>query len=371
MHALPSIVVTRDDLIQSLIPERVRQGGAYQVPDATGMIKLDAMENPYQWPESLRADLAERLAHTAFNRYPDPQANGVRGPLRAFMKIPDELEMLFGNGSDEIIALLIANLIGSGRSVCAPDPSFVMFQVLANQYSVPFRALPLDASLDIDLVGWMDGLVEADPALIFIPQPNNPTGNLFSKDRLTEIVESTQALVVIDEAYTAFTDADYLDWAVTYPNVVVMRTLSKVGLAGSRFGMLIGHPDWISEFEKTRLPYNINILSQTAVQYALEHASILNEQSRRIREERSRLTLGLSERGFEVWPSEANFVVMGCRANQARPLFDALKEHRILVKCLDGSHPRLKDTLRVTVGAPEETDALLAALDHLAAEFGR
>ena len=227
------------------------------------MIKLDAMENPYQWPESLRADLAERLAHTAFNRYPDPQANGVRGPLRAFMKIPDELEMLFGNGSDEIIALLIANLIGSGRSVCAPDPSFVMFQVLANQYSVPFRALPLDASLDIDLVGWMDGLVEADPALIFIPQPNNPTGNLFSKDRLTEIVESTQALVVIDEAYTAFTDADYLDWAVTYPNVVVMRTLSKVGLAGSRFGMLIGHPDWISEFEKTRLPYNINILSQT------------------------------------------------------------------------------------------------------------
>ena len=371
MRALPSIVVTREDLIQSLIPERVRQGGAYQVPDATGMIKLDAMENPYQWPESLRADLAERLAHIAFNRYPDPQANGVRGPLREFMNIPDELEMLFGNGSDEIIALLIANLIGSGRSVCAPDPSFVMFQVLASQYSVPFRALPLDASLDIDLAGWMDALVEADPALIFIPQPNNPTGNLFSKDRLTEIVESTQALVVIDEAYTAFTDADFLDWAVTYPNVVVMRTLSKVGLAGSRFGMLIGHPDWISEFEKTRLPYNINILSQTAVQYALEHATILNEQSQRIREERSRLTLGLSERGFEVWPSEANFVVMGCRENQARPLFDALKEHRILVKCLDGSHPRLKDTLRVTVGAPEETDALLAALDHLAAEFGR
>ena len=363
--------MTREDLIQSLIPERVRQSGAYQVPDATGMIKLDAMENPYQWPERLRVELADRLAHSALNRYPDPQANGVRGPLRAWMNIPDELEMLFGNGSDEIIALLIANLIGSGRSVCAPDPSFVMFQVLANQYSVPFRALPLDASLDIDLAGWMDGLVEADPALIFIPQPNNPTGNLFSKDRLAEIVESTQALVVIDEAYTAFTDADYLDWAVTYPNVVVMRTLSKVGLAGSRFGMLIGHPDWISQFEKTRLPYNINVLSQTAVQYALEHASILNEQSQRIRQERARLTLGLSERGFEVWPSEANFVVMSCSENQARPLFDALKTHRILVKCLDGSHPRLKDTLRVTVGAPEETDALFAALDHLAAEFGR
>jgi histidinol-phosphate aminotransferase len=120
-----------------------------------------------------------------------------------------------------------------------------------------------------------------------------------------------------------------------------------------------------------RLPYNINVLSQAAVQYVLEHAPILEDQSQSIRRERTRLTQGLRERGFEVWPSEANFVVMGCRADQARPLFDALKKHRILVKCLDGSHPRLKDTLRVTVGAPKETDALFAALDHLAAEFGR
>ena len=143
-----------------------------------------------------------------------------------------------------------------------------MFQVIANQYSVPFRALPLDSEFDIDVDGWMNGLMEADSALIFVPQPNNPTGNLFSKDRLAQIVESTQALIVIDEAYTAFTDADFLDWANRYPNVVVMRTLSKVGLAGSRFGMLIGHQEWIVEFDKIRLPYNINVMSQTAVQFA-------------------------------------------------------------------------------------------------------
>lgn len=357
--------MTREELIQALIPDRVRQGAAYQVPGATGMIKLDAMENPYTWPQSLRDKLVQRLVDCTLNRYPDPHAEAVRAPLRQWMQIPETLDLLFGNGSDEIIALLISNLIDTGRSVCAPDPSFVMFQVLANQYRVPFRALPLDSNFDIDIDGWIDGLMEADPALIFIPQPNNPTGNLFSKDRLAQIVESTQALIVIDEAYTAFTDADYLHWAVDYPNVVVMRTLSKVGLAGSRFGMLIGHPGWIAEFDKIRLPYNINVLSQTAVQFALEHASILEEQSGLIRQERVRLSTLLAQRGYTVWPSEANFVVMDCGDQSARMLFEGLKQHHILVKCLDGSHPRLCNTLRLTVGAPEESDALLGVLDRL------
>ena len=362
--------MTREELIQVLIPERVRQGAAYQVQDATGMIKLDAMENPFVWPSYLRAQYAQRLANCSLNRYPDPYAINVRAPLRQWMKIPESLDILFGNGSDEIIALLISSLIGSGRSVCAPDPSFVMFSALANQYSVTFEALPLDAAFDIDLDGWLAFLHENDPALIFVPQPNNPTGNLFSRERLAKIVESTKALVVIDEAYTAFTDADFLDWAVTYPNVLVMRTLSKVGLAGTRFGMLVGHPAWISEFDKMRLPYNINTLSQTAVEFALEHASILEEQSFRVREERTKLIRELEKRGFDVWPSEANFVVIRCSIDQARSIFEALKLRRILIKCLDGSHPRLKDTLRITVGSSEEVDALLSAIDQLVAELG-
>lgn len=362
--------MTRDELIQALIPERVRQGAAYQVQDATGMIKLDAMENPFVWPSYLREQYAERLANCTLNRYPDPYANAVRAPLRQWMKIPESLEMLFGNGSDEIIALLISSLVGSGRSVCAPDPTFVMFKVLADQYSINFKALPLDASFDIDLAGWLECLLETDPALIFIPQPNNPTGNLFSRERLAKIVESTTALVVIDEAYTAFTDADFLDWSVIYPNVLVMRTLSKVGLAGSRFGVLVGHPAWISEFDKIRLPYNINTLSQTAVQFALEHTPILEEQSFRVRKERTKLIRELESRGFSVSPSEANFVVVKCAVDQARPIFEALKLRQILIKCLDGSHPRLKDTLRITVGSSEEMDALLVAIDQLVAELG-
>ena len=362
--------MTREELIQVLIPERVRQGAAYQVQDATGMIKLDAMENPFVWPSYLRTQYAQRLANCSLNRYPDPYAINVRAPLRQWMKIPESLDILFGNGSDEIIALLISSLIGSGRSVCAPDPSFVMFSALANQYSVTFEALPLDAAFDIDLDRWLAFLHENDPALIFVPQPNNPTGNLFSRERLAKIVESTKALVVIDEAYTAFTDADFLDWAVAYPNVLVMRTLSKVGLAGSRFGMLVGHPAWISEFDKMRLPYNINTLSQTAVQFALEHAPILEEQSFRVRKERTKLIRELEKRGFKVWPSEANFVLIKCPIDQARFIFDALKLRNILIKCLDGSHPRLKDTLRITVGSSEEVDTLLSAIDQLVAELG-
>ena len=329
------------------------------------------MENPYVWPSNLRIDLAHRLAECSLNRYPDPHVQAIRAPLREWMKIPESLDLLFGNGSDEIIALLVSSFIGTGRTVCAPDPSFVMFQVLANQYSVSFKGLPLDELFDIDLGAWLEYVHNSNPALIFIPQPNNPTGNLFSKDRLEKVIESTRALVVIDEAYTAFTDADCLDWANLYPNVVVMRTLSKVGLAGGRFGMLIGHVDWIKEFDKIRLPYNINSLSQRAVQFAIEHSDILEKQSQKIRNERARLTNELRDRGLVVLPSEANFLVVQCDHGQARALFDGLKARNILVKCLDGSHPRLADMLRITIGASFESDALLNAMDQFAAECGR
>lgn len=351
--------------VARLIPQWVRDGAAYQVPDATGMVKLDAMENPYVWPIELREELAARVADCALNRYPDPHALAVRGPLRRWMNIPESLEMLFGNGSDEIIALLISTLIDSGRSVCAPDPSFVMFRVLANQYRVPFHALPLDSERDIDLDVWLQTLAATDPGIIFVPQPNNPTGNVFSKARLARVIEATEALVVIDEAYTAFTDADYVDWALRYPNVVIMRTLSKVGLAGSRFGLLIGDPAWIDQFDKLRLPYNINVLSQVAVQFALEHVDVLESQSAAIREERIRLTEALKARKLVVWPSEANFLIVLMPDGHAQAVFEGLKEQGVLVKCLDGSHPLMANALRVTVGAPAESDALLTAMDQL------
>jgi histidinol-phosphate aminotransferase len=359
--------VNREALIQALVPQPVRDTNAYQVADAVGLIKLDAMENPFTWPESLQQTLADELARAPLNRYPDPRATEVRQPLREWMGIPDSLEILFGNGSDEIIALLIANCIATGRAVCAPDPSFVMFKVLANQYQVPFHALPLDDAHDIDLDRWLAVIKAQQPGVIFVPQPNNPTGNVFDTARLQSVVDKADALVVIDEAYTAFTDANFIAWADSAPNVVIMRTLSKVGLAGSRFGMLIGHPDWIHQFDKLRLPYNINVLTQIAVRCALQHADMLESQSAAIRAERLRLSEALRQRQLDVWPSEANFVVMQTPSAQARTWFENLKQHGVLVKCLDGLHPSLADTLRVTVGAPHETDALLHAIDQFTA----
>ena len=352
------------DFVKRLIRADVQAGAAYQVADASGMVKLDAMENPYAWPEPLRAELAHQLADVAMNRYPDPHALRTKEAVRGWMEIPAHLDLLFGNGSDEIIALVVSNFIGSGRAVCAPDPSFVMFRVLAEQYRVPFVPLPLTAECQIDRQAWLAALADTSPGVIFIPQPNNPTGNLFLEEDLRAVVTATDALVIIDEAYTAFSEREHLAWASEYPNVLIMRTLSKVGLAGLRLGLLIGDPAWIHEFDKLRLPYNINIMTQAAVQCAMAHHDLLESQSIAIRSERTRLTELLSQRGFDVWPSQANFVIAIVPKGQARTVFEHLKHSGVLVKCLDGWHPLLHGALRITVGTPTETDALLAALDQ-------
>lgn len=357
--------MNRSAFIQHLVPQAVLDARAYEVPDATGLIKLDAMENPYQWPIELRQGLAARLAEAPLNRYPDPKAKRLEAPLRRWMRIPDTLECVFGNGSDELIGLLVSLLIGSGRTVCAPDPSFVMFRVLARQYGVAFEGLPLSATHDIALDDWLSVLARCEPGILFVPQPNNPTGGLFDPGLLSQIIEATEALVVIDEAYTAFTDSDCLTWALDYPNVVVMRTLSKVGLAGARLGMLIGAPAWINEFDKVRLPYNINVLSQIAVEFALEHADLLDQQSQWIRAERARLSALLRGHGWHVWPSEANFVVVETGDASAKDIHARLKQQGVLVKCLDGMHPSLANTLRITVGSPADTEALMVALAQL------
>ena len=357
--------MNRQGLIDSLIPQSVRKASVYTVPDSTGFIKLDAMENPYELPHMLREKLANRLAQVSLNRYPNPRAQALRPAVYSYMNIPDDLDIIFGNGSDEIIALIISLFISSNKVVCAPDPSFAMFEVLARQFRVPFRGLPLDHAFDIDLNEWSAILGKKASGLVFVPQPNNPTGNLFSIDLLEHIIKKSSALFVIDEAYTAFTDADYLSWAKRFPNVLIMRTLSKIGLAGGRFGMLIGAPEWIREFDKVRLPYNVNALTQEAVRFFLEHAEILSQQSTDIRNERSRMITLLRNIDINVWPSEANFVVIKVASGKVEAIFNGLKKRGILVKCLDGSHPRLEDTLRLTVGKSSDTDLLVSALSEL------
>jgi len=349
--------------IQQWVRPEIRALHAYHVPPATGMIKLDAMENPYRWPAEMLDAWQLKMRDVAINRYPDPQSPGVKDGLRREMGVPAGQDILLGNGSDEIIQMLALLVMGRGRCVLAPEPGFVMYRMVATMTGLDYVGVPLDANFDLDTDAMLAAIKQHQPALIFLALPNNPTGNVFSVDRVRAVIEAAEGLVILDEAYTAFTDVDHLSFVEDYDNVLIMRTLSKVGLAGLRLGLLIGANDWLVEIEKIRLPYNINVLTQLSAEFALENFQVMRQQTALIRAERERLTSELRGiAGLQVWPSEANFVLVRTPAGKARDIFEFLKQSNLLVKCLDGTHPQLSDCLRLTVGEPADSDQLLAAL---------
>jgi histidinol-phosphate aminotransferase len=354
-------------LIERLVRPEIRELKAYQVPDATGLIKLDAMENPYPWPEDLRDEWLDLLREVAVNRYPDPHARELQSVLREAMRIPAEMGLLLGNGSDELIQMLALTLARPGAKVLSVDPGFVMYRMLGLLGGMEYVGVPLrpdDFSLDLPAV--LEAVEREQPLLTFIAYPNNPTGNLFPAAAIEEIVAAAPGLVIVDEAYAPFTDASLLPRLGTRPNLLVMRTVSKMGLAGLRLGLLAGPPRWLDEIEKTRLPYNINVLTQVSAALALRHRGVFDEQTHRIREERGRLfeALGAIE-GVRPYPSEANFILLRLQAGHADTAFEGLKARGVLVKNLHGAHPLLADCLRVTVGLSEENDAFLSALRAL------
>ena len=344
--------VVRDD-IQRLQP--------YAIGEAAGMIKLDAMENPHRLPPAVRAELGTLAAGIPINRYPDPAARELKAALRAAMRVPDAMEIVLGNGSDEIIQMVALGCARPGSVMLGVEPSFAMFPLLAQVCGLEFVGVPLkpDFSLDTDAV--IDAIARHRPALVFLAYPNNPTGNLFAAESIERIVRAAPGLVVIDEAYHPFAQRSFLPRLAEFPNLVLMRTLSKLGLAGLRLGMLIGNPAWTVQFEKLRLPYNVNSLSQAIATHLLRNPAVLEEQAAQIRSERARLAERLAAiPGVTVYPSEANFLLF--RVPQAAEVFEALKRSGILIKKLAGSHALLADCLRVTVGTAAENEAFLVAL---------
>ena len=354
-----------DNRVARLINPTVQGLKAYKVPKTEGAIKLDAMENPFPWPETMRSDWLQRLDSAELNRYPLPGADGVKDQLRQTMGIDDAYGILFGNGSDELIQIIAMAVNGGagGNKILAPEPGFVMYGMVAKFLGMEYVGVPLTDEFELDLEVFLGEIEQQDPALIFLAQPNNPTGNLFGEEKIRRIIEQANGLVVIDEAYLAFTDSDLLPLLDDYSNVVVMRTLSKVGLAGLRLGMLIGHPRWLGEFDKVRLPYNISVLTQISAQFALEHYDVLAEQTEQLRVNRgavlSQLQTDAAFKGIQVWPSEANFLLI--RVDDAPEVHRALKEEGVLVKLLHGAHPLLSHCLRVNVSSEAENQAFLAA----------
>lgn len=346
---------------KEVVRASIRALSAYHVPQSSGLIKLDAMENPYTLPPELQSELATLLATVTANRYPDAGAHELKSVLRHAMGISSEFDLLLGNGSDEIIQIIAQAVAEPGATLLSVEPAFVMFRMIATFCGLRYAGVPLKPDFSLDLDATLAAIESHKPALIFVAYPNNPTGNLFDIEAVRRIVGAAPGLVVIDEAYFAFSSCSFLDELHEHANVVLMRTVSKLGLAGLRLGLLVGRPEWIGELEKVRLPYNLNVLTQAAAAFALRHYDVLLEQAARIVKSRAELAAALAKQlGVTVYPSEANFILF--RVQDAAATFEGLKSRGILIKNVAAAHPLLDNCLRVTVGTPEENAAFLAAL---------
>ncbi len=344
----------------------IRALRAYHVPPAEGLIKLDAMENPWPWPgETLGEAWQQVLREAALNRYPDAACRELKAALRTHLCVPDGAELLLGNGSDELIQMIALALAADGRCVMAPEPTFVMYRMIATFTGMAFEGVALNDDFSLNMARTLQAIERTRPAVLFLAWPNNPTGTLFPRAQVAQLIEAAPGLVVVDEAYHAFAEESFLGDVGRWPNLVVMRTLSKTGLAGLRLGMLAGPPAWINEFDKVRLPYNINTLTQLSARFALDHLDVLEAQSAQLRAERDQLAVALTGLpGTTVFPSRANFILIRVPPGRADALHTALREAGILIKNLHGSHPALHDCLRLTIGTPDENSRLLQALSE-------
>ena len=351
-------------IVAAVVRPEICALSAYTTASAEGMIKLDAMENPFPLPDAVRGRLGAALAQVAINRYPDIPADRVKRALVDAFGIPDTLGLTLGNGSDELIQLITLALARPGAAMLAPEPSFVMYRLNAIHAGMRFVGVPLASDFGLDRDAMLAAVERERPALTFLAYPNNPTGNLFSGDDVAAIVRASPGLVVVDEAYAAFADASFLPRIAEFPNLLVLRTLSKVGMAGIRLGYAIAAPEWMAQLNKLRAPYNVNAFTQAAAVALLADAGWMADQAATIRAERGRVAAALARLpGVTVFETQTNFLL--ARVPEADLLYDGLRQRRILVKNVHSWHPLLANCLRITVGTPRENDALLTALNAL------
>ena len=352
------------DLVAAVVRPEIRALSAYAVANAEGMVKLDAMENPHALPAGVRARLSEALARVPINRYPDGAADAAKEALRRVFSIPVDQGLLLGNGSDELIQIITSALARSGAAMLVPEPSFVMYRMNALYAGMRFVGVPLAADFSLDRSAMLGAIERERPSLVYLAYPNNPTGNLFAASDVEAVLRAAPGLVVVDEAYYAFADESFLPRVAEFANLLVLRTVSKVGMAGIRLGYAVAAPEWIAELNKVRQPYNVNALTQAAAEVLLIDTGWIAEQAAAIRSGRARLEAELKRLpGTTVFPTQTNFVLV--RVPDANEMFEGLKARRILVKNLHGWHPLLANCLRITIGTTEENDLLLAALNEL------
>jgi histidinol-phosphate aminotransferase len=350
------------------IRQDVQSMHAYAIQDSTGMVKLDAMENPYSLSPELQAELGARLGAVAINRYPGARIEDLKRELARYVDLPRGHALMLGNGSDELISLLAMACDLPGATILAPEPGFVMYAMSAQLQGLRFVGVPLTATFELDEAAMLAAMREHKPAITYLAYPNNPTANLWDAAVIRRLIAEAatfNGLVVMDEAYQPFSSATWLDEMRAHPaanaNVLLMRTLSKFGLAGVRLGYMIGTQTLVHEIDKLRPPYNVSVLNAECALFALEHADVFAVQAAEIREQRAQLIDGLARLpGVQPFPSDGNMVLV--RVPDAHRAFEGLKARGVLVKNVSKMHPLLAQCLRLTVGTPAENAQLLRAL---------
>ena len=353
---------------QSVIRQDIQGMHAYAVQESAGMVKLDAMENPYSLPSELRDELGRRLGKLALNRYPDGRVEDLRAALARHAGMPEGYALMLGNGSDELISLLAMACDVPGASILAPVPGFVMYAMSAQLQGLAFHGVPLTPEFELDVTAMLGAIAKHKPTITYIAYPNNPTANLWNDMAIEKIIAAVGeqgGLVVMDEAYQPFASRSWLERIRAKPvanrHVLLMRTLSKFGLAGVRLGYMMGPAELIAEVDKVRPPYNVSVLNYECALFALEHADVFAAQAAEITAQRAMLLEALKGLpGLKVWSSDANMILV--RVADAAKTFEGMKARKVLVKNVSKLHPLLANCLRLTVGTPQENQLMLAAL---------
>jgi len=349
------------DVASRVFRQDVQGMHAYAIQPSAGLIKLDAMENPHRLPLDLQAALGQRLGALALNRYPGERTNDLRAALASYAQMPEGFDIVVGNGSDELISLIALACDVPGASILAPVPGFVMYAMSAQLQGLKFVGVPLTADFELDEAAMLAAVDQHRPSVIYLAYPNNPTAKLWDDAVIEKIVEAAPGLVVIDEAYQPFSSRTYLDRITRHGHVLLMRTLSKFGLAGVRIGYMMGPAALIAKVEKVRPPYNISVLNCEAALFALEHAGVFAAQAQDLCRQRGAVQRALAElAGVKAWPSDANMIL--ARVPDAQKAFDGMKSLGVLVKNVSKMHPLLANCLRLTVGTTDENARMLAAL---------
>jgi len=365
METTRALATDMAERIATTIRQDIQSMHAYAIQPSAGLVKLDAMENPFRLSAALQAELGARLGAVAINRYPGERIAEVVAALGAHAGLPAGCALMLGNGSDELISLLALACDVPGASILAPLPGFVMYEMSARLQGLAFHSVPLTPDFELDEAAMLEAIERHRPSLTYVAYPNNPTANLFDDAVIARIVAAVRAqghgLVVFDEAYQPFASRTWMQRMAGEPHVLVMRTLSKFGLAGVRLGYLAGAAALIAEIDKVRPPYNVGVLNAEATLFALEHADEFARQAAVLRDERARLQEALRGMpGVRAFKSEANMILV--RVPDAKRTFEGLKARGILVKHIAGLHPLLANCLRLTVGRPDENTQMIDAL---------